>query len=327
MGSPLSPILADIYMGFLESRFVTGLNSDLFLWKRYVDDTFVIWLSTKRRLQMFRNQLNTSLSAPTIKFTLEIEKDQKLPFLDVLILRDGDGKSISFAVYRKATHSGRFLNFASCHPISVKAGVVKSLFLRAGKLCSPEHFAAEQRELTKMFTNSGYPKKFIEKNKSQIAKLLPKREQPLGICVLPFVPTTTPKIGSVLKKYNIRSVFRPGPSLRRILSSERPMRESGETTNAIYEIPCTECDEVYIGETKRRVHTRLKEHCKRSDSAVHQHMVTNGHEINFDSFRIRAQNSNTYERRIKEALFISRANCFNGCGGYELSPIWSDLQL
>jgi hypothetical protein len=108
--------------------------------------------------------------------------------------------------------------------------------------------------------------------------------------------------------------------LRRILSSERSKRESGQTINAIYEIPCTECDEVYIGETERRVQTRLKEHCKRTDSVVHQHMVTKGHEIDFDSFRVRGQHSNMHERRIKETLFVSRAKCFNGCGGYDLSP-------
>ena len=56
---------------------------------------------------------------PSIQFTVEVESEGKLPFLDVLLQRDPDG-SISTTVYRKATHMDRYLEFASHHPLAHK---------------------------------------------------------------------------------------------------------------------------------------------------------------------------------------------------------------
>ena len=56
-------------------------------------------------------------------FTVKTESEGKLPFLDVLLQRDLDG-SILTMVYRKSTHTNRYLDFASHHPIAYKIVVV-----------------------------------------------------------------------------------------------------------------------------------------------------------------------------------------------------------
>jgi hypothetical protein len=55
------------------------------LWLRYVDDTFVIWPHGPDRLQEFFCNINGI--RPNIKFTMEIEAYNKIPFLDVHVIR------------------------------------------------------------------------------------------------------------------------------------------------------------------------------------------------------------------------------------------------
>jgi hypothetical protein len=68
---------------------------------------------------------------------VEIEPDSAIPFLDVLVSREG--KTLVTKVYRKPTYTGGYLNFNSNHPPHVKRGLIQSLHNRAyarnDKLC------------------------------------------------------------------------------------------------------------------------------------------------------------------------------------------------
>ena len=43
MGSPLSPIIANLFMESLEERAIESSPQKPSIWLRYVDDTFVVW--------------------------------------------------------------------------------------------------------------------------------------------------------------------------------------------------------------------------------------------------------------------------------------------
>ena len=96
------------------------------LWKWYVDDTCCIL--KKGVAQGLLDHLNSI--RPTIKFTIELEKDGTLPFLDVLLQREEDG-NLDIMVYRKPTHTDQYLRFQSHHPSHVKRGLVRCLHDRA----------------------------------------------------------------------------------------------------------------------------------------------------------------------------------------------------
>ena len=66
----------------------------------------------------------------SIKFTVEVESKGCIPFLDILISRQPDG-SIGTSVYRKATHTDKYLDFDSHHLLSHKRSVVNTLQSRA----------------------------------------------------------------------------------------------------------------------------------------------------------------------------------------------------
>ena len=82
-----------------------------------------------------------------------------------------------------------------------------------------------------------------------------------------------------------------------------------QRSKVIYKAGCWNCDEFYIGKTKRRLHDRKTEHFKalaKSDhsSAIADHVKTTGHDIKWDHFDILASGKTDVHCKIKETLFI-----------------------
>jgi hypothetical protein len=82
MGSSLSPIVSNIFTKHFEELALDSAQYKPSLWFRYVDDTFVVWPHGSEQIQNFLNHLNSL--RPSIQFTVEIESDSVIPFLDVL---------------------------------------------------------------------------------------------------------------------------------------------------------------------------------------------------------------------------------------------------
>jgi hypothetical protein len=73
MGSPLSPILADLFMEELEQKGLPTYNNGSRVWWRYVDDAFLIWNMNSGDIEEFHNHMNSLNRA--IKFTKETEEE------------------------------------------------------------------------------------------------------------------------------------------------------------------------------------------------------------------------------------------------------------
>ena len=82
MGSPLGPILANIFVGYHERRIQPHQWPQVY--DRYVDDIFSHFLSKEACNEFFVTLNNLH---PALKFTREDEQDDSLPFLDVLVNR------------------------------------------------------------------------------------------------------------------------------------------------------------------------------------------------------------------------------------------------
>jgi hypothetical protein len=76
MGSPLSPIVANLFMENFEQKSLSSAQKQPNWWVRYVDDTNVILEHEEEELMKFVEHLNSQSNH--IKFTLELEKDQLL---------------------------------------------------------------------------------------------------------------------------------------------------------------------------------------------------------------------------------------------------------
>ncbi|KFD47209.1 hypothetical protein M513_11916 [Trichuris suis] len=158
MGSPLSPVLAEVFMEHLEEKAFTSIStSDApIFFKRYVDDIFAI--TTVGKEETFLEHLN-SLYPTKIKLTMEKEVDNKLPFLDVLVIKQGN--NLKTTVYRKPTHSDRYLHFTSHHPMAVKRGIVKGMVDRAHAICDPTFLQSELKHITHTLTANGFQDSFF----------------------------------------------------------------------------------------------------------------------------------------------------------------------
>ena len=157
MGSPISPVLANIYMEFLESRLLPTVSGSIIEWCRFVDDVYAIVPDTLN-IDEFLVKLNDF--NPNIKFTLEIENNGELPFLDVLLIRNSS-QHLDFKVYRKPTHSNSYIHAFSKHSSKIKLATISNIFLRAYNICSSMYIDDEIEYIFKSFSRLGYNFKTI----------------------------------------------------------------------------------------------------------------------------------------------------------------------
>ena len=110
--------------------------------------------------EVFFQEINNIL--PTIKFTVEHETNNSLPFLDVLVIHHQCTHTFSFKVYRKPTNSENYIHFYSYHSHNTKSNVVTSMFLRALRICDPQYLEQEFNHIHRSFLRLGYPSYFVK---------------------------------------------------------------------------------------------------------------------------------------------------------------------
>ena len=235
MGSPVSVIVADMVMENIEQRALTSFLHPPIFWKRYVDDTCVALLPSM--VESFHQHLNSI--EPSIQFTVEMESNGCLPFLDILITRDSDG-SLSTAVYRKQTHTDQYLQFSSHHPSSHKLSVCRSLFSRALTHSSSLVQQVEEESLIfQALQKNGYPIIFIKRCQRQSTlKTKPPNtsDQKTTRITIPYVQGQSESIKRILSPLGIETTFRSQNTLRKILSRPKDTIPIIKKSGVVYQI-------------------------------------------------------------------------------------------
>ena len=333
MGSPVSPIVANIFMEAFESRALATAIHPSKLWRRYVDDTCV--LQDQSHKEEFLQHINSVDNA--IQFTVEEAKeDGSIPFLDTLITPEQNG-TFSIGVYRKPTHTDLYLPWDSNHHLSAKYSVIKTLTHRAHTICStPKHLEAELKHLEEALGNCKYPKWAIKKVFKQHLLRKEKKQQPTTTnkplrrshIVIPYVPGMCESIKNIGKKYGVAVYFKGNRTLKNILVSPKDKDEMANKSSIIYSYCCGEigCDEEYVGESGRTFGERFKEHLK-TPSPIYHHQNIIGHITSMDNFKILGREENNMARTIQEAMFIRVNNptLNKNIGKYNLPHIWDRI--
>ncbi|KAJ8911015.1 hypothetical protein NQ315_003577 [Exocentrus adspersus] len=193
MGSSLSPIMSNIFMEHFEETYVKIYINKPKIWWRYVDDVFSIWPHGQDNLTDFLNFLNNI--EPTIKFTLELEENNKLPFLDVMISKNTEiNSNFQTNVYRKKTNTNRYLNFNSNHHLSIKKGVIKKAKLVSSNV---NFFNQEKDHIKNILKENAYPINLVDKAFLQIENPShnnQQRQNPVANMTIPYIPGISEKL-------------------------------------------------------------------------------------------------------------------------------------
>lgn len=111
-------MIADFYMEVFELVALQAAPYKPHVYKRYADDTCLVWSHGRDIVDEFVAFLNGIHE--NIKFTVELEKAGCLPFWGIMTRKNQDG-TLSRGVYRKPTHTNLHLhNLSHHHPARKK---------------------------------------------------------------------------------------------------------------------------------------------------------------------------------------------------------------
>ena len=132
---------------------------------------------------------------------METEKEQRLPFLDVMVIKDTLNNTLTTSVFRKPTHTNRYLHYNSHHHPRIKAGIISCLKHRALTICSNTHIRKELDHLSDVFLTNGYPPRVIHNtlNRQKKTTTTPPSDDPKPATLyLPYIKGVSEKIENKL---------------------------------------------------------------------------------------------------------------------------------
>ena len=138
-----------------------------------------------------------------------------------------------------------------------------------------------------------YPRNFINKvltkirNKQRINKSNEQpSEQSKRMVTLPYINGTSEMTARLLRPFNIDVAHKPSRKLRSYFTKHKDKTAITETNNAIYMIPCGDCSQRYIGQTSKKIETRITEHKKRYKTTRSQITTSNTHIRQLSHFQL-----------------------------------------
>ncbi|XP_023218433.1 uncharacterized protein LOC111620682 isoform X1 [Centruroides sculpturatus] len=330
MGTCIGPRLAEIFMIDIDKK-ITDIKGIIF-YNRYVDDCIILFDSRKTNEEKILKQANSIET--NIQFEAETECNNSLNYLDITINRT-DNK-LEFRKFIKPMQIPKVLNYKTNVPQAMKFNIFKMYIEKIKNRTSKlENQEMEIEHVIKMFLLNSYPKKILEKwlnwtnNNDNKNKKFKKDKK----CVkMMYVPKLFERVKNVLNE-KVNLIPEKNNLFKRYLYNRVDKKlDLMEEKEIVYSFNCS-CDPVktYIGETKRKLGTRIKEHIRAirgnyANSAVAEHCNSYGCQINKDTIKIKKKESNNYKRQLYEHLNIKKErNKINNNLGRIIHQSWSTI--
>lgn len=330
MGNPLSPIIAGIVLDDLLEYTLDNLKTQNIHIKyitKYVDDFFAI-IKQKDKLQILKefNYYHNKL-----KFTIEEENHNRLNFLDTTIHKIDNKLAINW--YTKDISSGRIINYYSNHDPIQKKNTVKNIIKKAIDISDEIFHHNNIKKLTKILTENNYPYKYInhmiklvlQENKNKTQKTQTNNTtnntsdtQKTIFTSIPYIPTLTNRknLRNIINNDALKIASRPNQTLNRLFNTQKTKTNKQKQHSVVYQLQCIgnnkqQCNKIYIGQTKRQLDIRMKEHkrtieLKTETTALAQHAAENNHGFDFDNIQVLEKETKTNKRLTLESLHIKK---------------------
>ena len=242
-----------------------------------------------------------------------------------------DSGLLDFSVFRKPTHTDKYLNFNSYHPLEHKNSVIRSLINRANVICDPQHVNEELSYVNNILKLNGYNNNIIDKISNQIEHPPINDNEPNDFKYIsaPYIRGTSERTARILKKHKIKLAHKPTRSLKSELTHVKDKQLAQNKAGVVYKLDCNECNAVYVGETGRQVKDRMREHQNdiaksKPLSKVYNHVNDLGHSFNFDNVSVLASSSHAKIRLNLESIHSDlQSNSINR--SLTLNPIYHSV--
>lgn len=144
MGTRMAPSYANIFMAQLETQLLTNPPNSLLplLWKRYIDDIFMIWPHGQTTLEHFLQYMNNFHHSIKFQYTFSTTH---INFLDTNVHLTPE-LTLYTTLYTKPTDSTLLLHHSSHHPNACKRGTIRSQVLRYRRLTTRDEDLCHQLE-------------------------------------------------------------------------------------------------------------------------------------------------------------------------------------
>ena len=279
MGSSLGPILANIFVGFYESKLFNSDDREMPDWcKQYVGDTFSIFCDTETA-HAFLDTLNAL--HPSLKCTCEFENNNKSTFLDMLVHKL-DGKFLT-SINSKFPFTGLYARFDSYTSTKQKVGLVKCVTNRTRKLSSKQFLVGDLDELRSIFLSNGYPGRLLEnlvfENTTVKETFFGAEKCPIYL-KFPWIGNVSEAFISKIKLVTEGTFF--ASKVNCIFSQRTTLPPTPKELLAAYTTSCIisdykcECDARYLGRTTQRLGERIKQHIP---SAIQNKTISFHHQL------------------------------------------------
>ena len=325
MGNRLSGTLAILAMDRFERTFIyQNPYPSLTIYARFIDDIGTV-VNNPNEAQLLLTYLNSK--HPTIKFELELPSDDDyLPILDVQIKLDTDG-NLHHRLYTKPASKQLTLHYRSHHPTATKKNLIRNELRRATLCSSTDNRHVSLTKTQNKLQRNGYPHSWIHEKKTKKPKRTSqqnRRPTPLTLN-LPFISDTfNHNVRRILDRHNIpaRLTNRRSTTILQLATKTNtpnttcrsktcPSPTICQLTNVVYEATCTLCQQTYIGQTRRKLHDRIREHTyaarKHDNTSAFGEHYANTHPNTTTpniTFKILKRTSDTLRLHIEEAYAI-----------------------
>ena len=250
--------------------------------------------------------------------------------MDLRLIRDDD--KLAFDIFRKPTDAPLCIPNDSHHTWRHKVAAFESALFRMWNVpLTKERRQKELDFLIEMAQTNGYNKRMVL-NLNQKYRMRNERKRhtllrPVGrkvtepgtqrnngalrkgFLTIPYHSRMTNCLSNKLKSNGLSVVYQNKGSLKNLIGRVKRRRPKTECSG-IYNIKCDNCEGNYVGQTKRRVETREKEHVRAvklnqpSKSALAAHCLEEGH--NKGECQVLKEVKNPFHLDAWESLFIAK---------------------
>ena len=258
-------------------------------------------------------------------------------------------------MYRKETHTQRYLKWRSNHSKNCLLGIIKGLVHRAHYFCDLKKDLLDELDLLKdVFIMNGYPLKLVMRTiedswKTETKKTVMRemqqsfdeeeqKEEYFEVLHAPYIHGFTQRLQKKLKPFNIGFVHKKGDTIFQNVCHLKQKIMKDEKKNRIYSVPCQTCGKSYIGETGQQISRRIYQHQydihkKKATNGIFKHMEENpDHIISWENIAFVDQESNWSRRKINESIYINAMDpsqkptqIMNLEKGKEVNPCWNEF--